>query len=333
MREWLARRSYDYAQFTDPVSLARRKRNLGLSVSVLLPCLEAVDEVWPLIDEIHTLNECAPLVDQIAVITASSSQDMNATHPGIEVYSGDELMPEYGPVIGKGDAMWRALSIARGDLVVYADVEAPAFKPHFVRGVLGPILGVAEVKFAKAAYELPVWGAREVAETELEGALDELMARPLLNLYYPELSGFLQPLSGEFAAPRELLCSIPFFTGSTTEMTIMIDLLDKVGLDAMAQVNFGIRWDRRRFLGNPGCESYAMLRTVDLRLGRGSFGSSLSEEAHPRGHDVTAMVDNYTRPVALSDGVGFRKDTVEIAERPPMTQVLQNSTRDTRSKL
>jgi glucosyl-3-phosphoglycerate synthase len=328
VREWFERRSYDYARFADPVSLAGRKRELSLSVSLLLPCFRATQTVETLINEIHALNERAPLLDQIAVIAASSSNGMDTAYPGVEVYSGDELMPEYGPVIGKGDAMWRALSIARGDLVVYADVEAPAFEPHFILGVLGPILSVLRVRFAKAAYERPVGCAQDFAEPEVDDALAELIARPLLNLHYPELSGFSQPLSGEFAASRELLCSILFFTGHTTEITIMIDILDRVGPDAMAQVNFGIRSDRGRSLSNPGCESYAMLRAVDLRLGRDSFGGPPSEEAHSWVRGMPATVASYTRPVASSEGVRLRKDTTEIAEeRLPMTRVLQAATR------
>ena len=154
-------------------------------------------------------------MDHLAVITASSSHGMDTAYPGVEVYSGDELMPEYGPVIGKGDAMWRAFSIARGDLVVYVDVEAPAFEPHFVCGASGPLLSFPQMRFAKAAYEHLVWDAQDIDEPEVDEALAELMARPFLNLHYPKLSGFLQPLSGGFAAPRELFCSIPFFTGHT----------------------------------------------------------------------------------------------------------------------
>ncbi len=123
---------------------------------------------------------------------------------GAEVYCGDELMPEYDSLIGKGDAMWRAPSVARDDLVAYADVEATAFEPHFVGGVLGPLLSFCRLRFAKAAYERPRSGVQDVAEAEVDEALAELMARPLLNLHYPELSGFLQPHSEEFSAPREL---------------------------------------------------------------------------------------------------------------------------------
>jgi glucosyl-3-phosphoglycerate synthase len=330
VRKWFEQRTYGYAQFVDPAALAGRKRELGLSVSVLLTCFRETKAVRTSIGDIHDLNERPALSDQIALIAASSTHGLDAACPGVEVYCGGELMPEYGPVSGKGDAMWRMLSIARGYLVVYVNVEATAFEPHFFCGVLGPLLSFCRVRFAKAAYEYPFWGAQDEAKPEVDEALPELMARPLINLHYPELSGFLQPLSGEFAAPRELLCSIPFFTGQTTQMTIMVDILNKVGPDAMAQVNVGMRWGRKRFLGNLGCESYALLRAVDLRLGRGSSGPPPSEEAHPWVNGMPAAVDSYTRPVSSFEGVGFRKDTTEIAERPPMTRVLQDPTRAAR---
>jgi glucosyl-3-phosphoglycerate synthase len=170
--------SYDYPQFADPVPLTRRKYDLGPSVSVLLPCLQATPATEPLIDEIHALNEQAPLVDQIAAVAVNSSQDMGAACPDVEVYSANELMPEYGPVIGNGDAMWRALSIARGDLVD-ANVESPAFESSFVRGVLGPILSDPRMSFGRAAYARRLGCTQNVFETEVDGALTELMSRPL----------------------------------------------------------------------------------------------------------------------------------------------------------
>jgi glucosyl-3-phosphoglycerate synthase len=184
VREWSEQRTYDYAQFVDPVALAGRKRELGLSDSVLLTCLRATKAVRTSISDIYALNEWAPVTDQIALITASSTHGLDAACPGVEVHCGGELMPEYGHVIGKGDAMWKALSIARGDLVVYVDVEAPVYEPHFVCGVLGPLLSFPRARFAKAAYEYPSGGAQDEAKPEVDEALAELMTRALINLHY-----------------------------------------------------------------------------------------------------------------------------------------------------
>ena len=149
------------------------------------------------------------------MIAAGSSHGTDAACPRVEVYSGEELMPDYGPVIGRGDAMWRALSVARDHLVVYVHVEAPAFEPHFVCGVLRPLLSFPRVRFAKAAYQYPLWGAQDEAEPKVNEALAELMARLFINLHYPELSRFLQPLSGELAAPPN--CCISYPTSPATQ--------------------------------------------------------------------------------------------------------------------
>lgn len=211
-------------------------------------------------------------------------------------------------------------------MVLNADIEAPAFKPLFISGTLEPLLNVSPVRFVKAAYERPARDAWGVTEPDLDGGGVELMARPLLDLHYPELSGFLQPFAGEFAAPRELLGSIPFATSHTTGMTIMIDLLDKVGLDAMVQVDLGVRRARGRFLGSPERESYAMPRAVDLRLRRSSSGDS-----HPPAEEYSWFpgmppgVESYVRPVASPEGVRFQKQTVEPLERSLMARVLWGS--------
>ena len=321
VRDWFEGHTYDYARFADPLALARRKRNLGLSVSVLLPCFRVTDTVETAVREICALNEWAPLLDQIAVISVDTSSEAAAC-PGVETYSADELMSGYVPINGRGDVMWRALSIAHGDLVLYADVETPGFRPHFVYGILAPILRVPRVKFTKAAYERagPTWGP---AGPGFDGGVTELMVRPLLSLHYPELSGFLRPLAREFAAPSEVFRSIPFSSGEAVELAMVIDLLDDIGLDAMAQVNLGVRREEQCQppAVDPECTSYAILRAVDLRVCWASkHGRS---QTHLRFPDAFSEAASYVSPIHSPEEVQLRKHTAKTGERPPMAQVLQ----------
>ena len=211
VRSWFERRSYDHAQFADIDSLARRKRELDLSLTAILPTREVATTVGPIIDRIHALNERAPLVDQLVVVDADSDDRTAAIARGrgAEVYLEDELVPEFGPAIGKGDAMWRALSVARGDLVLFLDSDTSDFGDQFVYGVVGPLLRFHQLRFVKALYSRPLTDGRQL-QLENGARVTELMAKPLLNYFYPQLAGFAQPLAGEVAAPRELLCSIPF---------------------------------------------------------------------------------------------------------------------------
>jgi glucosyl-3-phosphoglycerate synthase len=154
--EWFRHRSYDYRQFSDLEAMGRRKRELGLTVSAVLPCRNVADTVGGIVDEILAVNGRAgdePLVDQILAVDADSTDGTAevAASRGAEVYSENELMSSYGGAHGKGDAMWRSLSVARGDLIMYVDADTKDFRPQLIYGVLGPAFYVPEVRFVKAA--------------------------------------------------------------------------------------------------------------------------------------------------------------------------------------
>jgi glucosyl-3-phosphoglycerate synthase len=309
--EWFERRSYDHTQFADLDSLARRKREVGVSVSVVLPAREAASTIGEIIDEIDRLTRRAPLIDQLVVVDARSRDGTAevASLRGAEVHLEDDLLPGYGPALGKGDAMWRALAVAHGDLVIYLDSDTSDFEPHFVYGLLGPLLCEPALSFVKAAYRRPL-NTQHGVELESGGRATELTAKPLLNRFYPPLAGFVQPLAGEIAARRELLCSIPFLTGYAVEIGMLIDVQRVVGMDAMAQVDLGKRTDRSRPLLELGTMSYAILRAVELRLredGRlrrdGESGALLPPE-------------RYVQAYASAGSLELRRRAVEVVERP-----------------
>ena len=200
-QEWFERRSYRHAQFADLEALAERKRELGVTVSLVLPTREVRRHVGAVLDEVAELNERAPLVDQVVVVDAGSADGTAelAASGSRGLSTRSELMPAFGPVVGKGDAMWRALSVARGDLVVFADADTANFGRHFVYGLLGPLLTEPGVRFVKGAYHRP-FTAPDGTVVDDAGRVTELTAKPLFGIFYPELSGFGQPLAGEVAA-------------------------------------------------------------------------------------------------------------------------------------
>jgi len=322
--EWFKHRSYDYRQFSDLGALARRKRELGLTVSAVLPCRNVADSVGGIVDVIHDVNERSgenALVDQILAVDADSADGTAevAASRGAEVYSENELMSNHGGAHGKGDAMWRSLSVARGDLVMYIDADTRDFKPQLVYGILGPILEVPEVRFVKAAYRRP-FKSHEAIEQDGGGRVTELTTKPLFNLFYPELTGFVQPLAGEFVADRELFGSIPFLTGYAVETGIMIDVLKKVGLDAMAQVDLGARQNRHQPLRDLSRMSYSVLRAVARRLRQ---EGRLNQTRDPSLPDSLFQFSDYRHAVATPDGLQLQEYVEELVERPPIQEVLR----------
>jgi glucosyl-3-phosphoglycerate synthase len=312
LERWLERRSYGHEQFADLDSLAKRKRECAVAVTAVLPAREVASTVGAIVDTIGALNERAPLVDQVLVVDAGSADGTAevARRHGAEVYHEDELMPAFGPVIGKGDAIWRALSVARGELILYLDADTPDFAQQFVYGLLAPLLTVPELRFVKGCYSRPLTnGHRPVLD---EGArVTELTAKPLLNFFYPELGGFAQPLAGEMAATRELLSSIPYLTGYAVETGMLIDVLGTVGIEAMAQVDLGNRTNRNQSLHELGKMSYAVLLAVASRLRR--EGRLLEAGVEP---------DSYVRAIRLATGLSLERASVEVVERPPIARAL-----------
>jgi glucosyl-3-phosphoglycerate synthase len=314
-RDWFEARSYQHEPFERLETLAVRKRELGLSLSVVLPCREVADTIGTIADEIHSLNERAPLVDEVVAVDAGSCDGTGeiARRHGIAVYHEDELMPAFGPTAGKGDAMWRALSVARGDLVMYLDADTTNFERHFVSGMLGPILAEPAVRFVKATYHRPFVGPDGTVLDDA-GRVTELTAKPLLRIFYPELAGFGQPLSGELVADRELLESIPFWTGYAVETAMLIDVLEATGLDSMAQVDLGVRRNRSQSLRALGPMSYAVARAVVERA-----LAERSDEDAAGLPDLAA--DLFLRAVCTPDGTRLEEDPIELLERPPMARV------------
>ncbi len=229
----LQARSFHHSPYT-PARLAAERQK---TVSVCLPARECAATVGSVVAALAALRE-AGAIDEVIVVDAGSADGTAevAQAAGAVVWQEGELLPECGPVLGKGDAMWRALSAIESDLVCFLDADTEGFSAHFATGLLGPLVCEEGISFVKAFYRRPFTVGAETIE-EGGGRVNHLTARPALALFYPELAGFRQPLAGEVAGTRELLERIPFATGYGVEVAMLIDVWREVGLEGMAQVD------------------------------------------------------------------------------------------------
>jgi glucosyl-3-phosphoglycerate synthase len=307
--DWFGQRSFHHQDFTELAGPGTPRP----TVTLILPTREVAGTIGPILDTVAGLNERSGLVSQVVVVDADSSDGTAdiARGYGAEVYSENELCPEFGPAQGKGDAMWRALSVSRGDIIMYADTDTTDFAEHFIYGTLGPLLTVPGVKFCKAAYRRPFAGeAGPVADGG--GRVTELMAKPLLNFFYPELTGFVQPLAGEFAVSRDLLLRTPFLTGYGVEIALLIDVLGAAGLEALSQVDLGSRQNRHQPLFDLTRMSSAVLRALAGRI------PALAAPQDSGGWEP----QTYLHAVATADGLRLDEHLTELLERPSMAEVL-----------
>jgi glucosyl-3-phosphoglycerate synthase len=263
LADWRARRSFRAEEFTAEGLLARKTG----PISAILPAREVASTIGPILDAVLPLRELG-LLDEILVVDAASEDGtaLAAAARGATVLQEDELLAEYGPARGKGDAMWRALSVARGEIVVFLDADTSDFDASFVVGLLGPLLQHPEIRFVKGAFVRPLQLAGSVLPGQ-GGRVTELVARPLLNLYAPHLAGFDQPLAGELAARADLLRSLSFPAGYGVEIANLIDAARVAGTDALAQVDLGTRQNRHQSLRELSAMSYAVMAAAAARLG------------------------------------------------------------------
>jgi glucosyl-3-phosphoglycerate synthase len=314
--EWFEQRSFHHREFHGLPAIAIGAERP--SATLILPARNVAGTIGAILSVVNDLRARTGLPDQVIVVDADSpdgTADIARAH-GAEVYSENELMPGYGPAQGKGDAMWRSLSVARGDIVMFADADTTDFQDYFVYGTLGPLLADPQIQFCKAAYRRPfTQGEKSVADGG--GRVTELMAKPLINLFYPELAGFVQPLAGEFAARRELLNAVPFFTGYGVEIGMMIDVFAEVGLPGMAQVDLGTRQNRHQSLASLTRMSSVVLRTVAMREG---IQTRQFSEVDP-GLWELRQPETYLHAVATADGLRLDEHLNELIERPPLARL------------
>ncbi len=193
------------------------------------------------------------LIDHVLVVgkDPSPALELAASEAGADLRDEATLLPGAGPVLGKGDAMWRALEVLDHDLIAYCDADLEDFGDHFLPGLLGPLLAGSGTDFVKATYHRPLAVGSETLAGE-GGRVTELLARPLLEAWFPEAAELRQPLSGEVAARRDLLASIPYATGYAVEAVMLVDVVERIGLERIAEVDLGSRHNDHQSLRRSG---------------------------------------------------------------------------------
>ncbi len=309
VERWLADRSWSAAD--RPLDqLLDRKRAAGTTVSVVLPALDEEATVGAIVETVRReLIEGlpVPLVDELVVIDSGSADRTAevAAKAGARVVHRDEILPRLPALHGKGEVLWRSLLATSGDIVCFVDADLRDFSATFVSGIVGPLLTDPDVQFVKAMYDRPL------GDTPGQGGrVTELVARPLLNLHWPQLAGFVQPLGGEYAVRRSLLERLPFPVGYGVELGLLVDALHTVGLDALAQVDVGVRVHRHQDGQALGRMAAAIYRTAQVRLSRG--------------HLVRPELTQFERG---PEGFVPRTHPVDTEERPPMAGIKEYALR------
>jgi glucosyl-3-phosphoglycerate synthase len=310
--KWFAENTFHADEFDDPGYLMALKLQQNLKISLALPALNEEATVGKVIQTVKSeLMEQIHLLDEIVLIDSNSTDRTRQIAEELEVpvIIHQNTLPQYGARSGKGEALWKSLYVTCGDIILWIDTDIVNIHPRFVLGLLGPLLINRRIQFIKGFYRRPIRVGDKI-QAGGGGRVTELTARPLLNLFYPELSGILQPLSGEYGGRRAALEQMPFFSGYAVEIGLLIDIFEKFGLSAIAQVDLDERIHHNQPLESLSKMSFAIIQAVIQKLER-RFGRNILEEV------------NQTMKLIRYEPGRLFLDVEEIAERdrPPMIQL------------
>jgi len=308
---WLKERTFHHSQFSNIGKLVDLKISQGLKISLCFPALNVEKTIGKEIKIIRrTLMDRYPLIDEIGVVDSGSTDRTKdiTCRQGVRFFTADECLPEIKPLRGKGENLWKSLHLFNGDIIVWVDSDIRNFHPKFVYGLVGPLLMDPQVGYVKAFYKRPIRVGRRIIPGG--GRVTELLVRPFLNLFFPDLSMLAQPLSGEYAGRRSLLERVPFFSGYGVEIGLLIDIERQFGIQAIAQVDMDVRIHRNQTIESLRRMSFAILSVLVTRseqLGKIALLEGLGPQIHlirKRGH---AYIHN--------------TEEVHGKERPPMITV------------
>lgn len=310
--KWFAENTYHADEFKELQALLDLKRSQNLSISLALPALNEEETVGKVIKTVkRALMDAVPLLDEIVLIDSNSADRTRdiAHELGLPVFIHQQLLPEYGSRRGKGEALWKSLLVTRGDILLWIDTDIVNIQPHFVYGLIGPLLLRPEIQLVKGFYQRPLRVGNKL-QASGGGRVTELTARPLLNLLYPELSGLIQPLAGEYGGRRTALERLHFSSGYGVEIGLLIDTLELFGLGAIAQVDLQERIHHNQPLEALSKMSFTIIQTVFRKL--------------ERRYNLNFLEDmNQTMKLIRYEPGRFFLEVDEIAEqdRPPMLDI------------
>lgn len=266
VEEWFDKYRFKCDSYRDIKSLVRLKKDKKIKISVVIPTLNEADNIGHVINILMPLMKKHKLVDEILVVDSGSTDDTEkiSKECGAKFYISEKYLKGQGKAKGKGENLWKSIYLAEGDIIVWVDADIKNMHPRFVYGLVGPLLTHDDIKFTKAFYKRPIKVGKELMPLG-GGRVTELTGRPLFNMYFPRLSGFIQPFSGEFAIRREVAERIPFFIGYGVETGMLIDIVQKFGLRACAQVDLKKRVHRNQTLQSLSKMSFGILQVFATR--------------------------------------------------------------------
>ncbi len=311
--KWIQNNTFHHSDFNNIAQLVEAKEEKGLKISLCFPTLNEENTIAKqiLIMKSELMTRFS-LLDEILVIDSGSTDSTREISKsfGADVYLATDILPEMEQFKGKGENLWKALYICKGDIIVYIDADIKNIHHRFVYALLGPLLLDDKIKYSKAFYDRPIATGKNTIRATGGGRVTELVIRPLFALFFPELTQIIQPLSGEYAGYRDIFDKIPFPIGYGVETSLILDIYQNWGLEVIAQVDLDRRVHRNQETKALGRMAFAIIKTFINRMQK--LGIADIKEELFKDMIQYNLVKNKFEPTIFS---------FEELDRPPMIEI------------
>ncbi|MFH2028430.1 MAG: glucosyl-3-phosphoglycerate synthase [Nanoarchaeota archaeon] len=314
VEQWFDKNKFKCQSFSNIKRLLQLKKQQKLTISLCIPTYNEEETIRKVITVLKSkLMDKYPLLDEIAVIDSGSTDKTReiARQAGVMVYRSSDILIREGDHRGKGENLWKSLYVLKGDIICWVDADIKNIHPRFVYGLVGPLLTNKKIGFVKPFYKRPLRVGDKMQPLG-GGRVTELTIRPLFNLFFPRLSGFIQPLSGEGAGRRNILERLPYFTGYGVETAMLIDLVKKFGLKTIAQVDLLKRVHRNQQISSLSKMAFAIMQVFAKRAN--TLGKLVL---------VKNIRKRYRIIERSNGGYQLKNNNISDIQRPPMITVNQ----------
>lgn len=308
--EWFKYRTFSAQQFFRTSELVKLKKRQGLSISLGIPTLNEEKTIGKVVRKIsRELMKKQQLLDEIVVIDSGSGDKTlkEAKKAGAKTFLAETVLDKKNIYRGKGENLWKSMHIMEGDIIVWLDADIKNIDKRMVTGLLGPILESEKIVFVKGFFKRMVKVGRKKVPV-YGGRTTEILVRPFLNIFFPELAGFVQPLSGQVAGKRKVFEKVPFYSGYGVEIGHLIAIEKKFGLNAMAQTDLGELTHKNQSLEGLGKQAFGILQA----MGKLIAGKPIKR--------LVKKNTRFVRPVLLGKKYSLVADDSPETERPPLSR-------------
>jgi glycosyltransferase involved in cell wall biosynthesis len=263
---WVRERTYDASDFSLAMVLLNYKKKLNVKVDVILPALNEERTIGKVIETALEVRNSG-IIDNVIVVDSGSADDtvQIAESYNIPVYIHQKIKPELGSYSGKGEALFKSYFVSDADILAWVDTDIENITPTFFYGLIGPMLFNSDIKFVKGYYARPI--RIETIGVELGGGrVTEILARPWINLHFPHLAGYIQPLAGTVAIYRNFYEKLKIPTNYGVEIAMLIQAVDQCGLWSTCQVNLGEVMHKSKDIAGLSEMSFQIMQVLDNLL-------------------------------------------------------------------